>query len=208
MKNSIHNNRILIVDDNREIHEDFRKILGKKVPEKTALDDFESAIFEDEPPDPNAFLIPEYTLDFASQGKEALNKVIRAEAEGRPYALVFMDVRMPPGWDGVRTIKEIWSRHPYIEMVIVSAHADYTWVEIYKELGPTDRLLFLRKPFDTFAIKQMASSLTKKWELSYFARKYVSELREEIETAQDTISKLEGFIRSKTIALEKILKDI
>lgn len=203
------NNRIMIVDDNKEIHADFRKILARKAPKKTGLEEVESAIFDDDDePISVISLQPEYDLDFACQGREALDKVVTADAAGIPYALIFMDVRMPPGWDGVRTIKEIWSRFPYIEMVIVSAHSDYTWDEIHKTLGPTDRLLFLRKPFDTFAIKQMASTLTKKWELSHFARKYVSELNEEIDTAQETINKLEGFIKNKTKALTKILNDI
>ena len=54
-----------------------------------------------------------YELDHAYQGEEAFTKVKEAEESGRPYAVLFMDVRMPPGWDGIQTIRRIWERYPH-----------------------------------------------------------------------------------------------
>ena len=175
--------RVLIVDDNDSIHKDFHKVLGppKVKPQKEALLDLEAEIFgdDDEMEEPENLSIS-YEVDSAYQGKDALNKVIKAEEEERPYALAFMDVRMPPGWDGIHTIEKIWARDPYIEMVIVTAHSDYTWGQIINKIGSTDRLLFLRKPFDPTAVKQMALTLTQKWALGSVARRKVDELDKEI----------------------------
>jgi diguanylate cyclase (GGDEF)-like protein len=107
--------------------------------------------------------------------------VDKAAQEGRPYALVFMDVRMPPGWDGIETISRIWIKHPYVEMVLCTAYSDYTWDDIVAKLGSSDKLLFLRKPFDAVAVQQMALSLVKKWNLGEQARNYVKNLEQEVQ---------------------------
>lgn len=125
------NNRILIVDDNPSIHRDFKKVLSNpRAEEKRKLALIEKGLF----PDDNEPLEeedqdhhPNYEVDTALQGEEAFCKVIKAQEEGRPYALVFMDVRMPPGWDGIETIGHIWEKYPEVEMVICTAYSDYSW---------------------------------------------------------------------------------
>lgn len=177
------NNRILIVDDNISIHRDFKKVLtNPRADEKKRLALIEQGLF----PDVELELEPvtndhqDYLVDSAFQGEEALEKVEKAYQEGRPYTLIFMDVRMPPGWDGIETISRIWQKYPEIEMVICTAYSDYSWEKILNELGTTDRLLFLRKPFDTTAVKQMALSQTRKWNLAQEAKRYVAQLESEI----------------------------
>lgn len=177
------NNRILIVDDNISIHRDFKKVLSNpRAEEKKKLAAIEKGLFQDSPQEETGPLLEfqDYEVDSAFQGEEALQMVIRAHEEDRPYALVFMDVRMPPGWDGIETIARIWARYPDIEMVICTAYSDYSWEKILAQLGTTDRLLFLRKPFDTTAVKQMALSQTQKWNLTQQAKRYVQELEVEI----------------------------
>jgi len=188
------NNRILIVDDNTSIHRDFNKVLGNpRAAEKRKLAQIERGLFmdEDEGDDDPFQDQPEYIVDSAFQGEEALAMVIKAHEEGRPYALVFMDVRMPPGWDGIETISRIWEIYPEIEMVICTAYSDYSWERILIQLGTTDRLLFLRKPFDTTAVKQMALSQTQKWNLFQKARHYVEKLKAEIETRKKSEAELQ-----------------
>ncbi|MCB1045139.1 MAG: EAL domain-containing protein [Acidobacteria bacterium] len=174
--------RILIVDDNIAIHNDFKKVLAQdKIFGENEFKSLERELFADESSDSEDDVdTPIYEVDSAFQGQEALHMVEKAEQDGEPYALVFMDVRMPPGWDGIKTISKIWERHSDIEMVICTAYSDYSWEKIIQELGTTDRLLFLRKPFDTTAVKQMALSLTRKWNLHRQARLYVSQLENEI----------------------------
>ena len=99
------NNRILIIDDNPAIHEDFRKILGPADATLTKeLDAAEALLFGDKVDSARTGFL----IDSAFQGKEGLEKVRAAFAEGKPYALAFVDVRMPPGWDGIKTIQKVW----------------------------------------------------------------------------------------------------
>lgn len=177
-QSSIENNRILIVDDNASIHEDFTKILPSKPDDFADFDELEQDLFGTSiGPSPSGSMEPVYyQLSHAYQGNEAYEMIEKAETQGQPYALVFMDVRMPPGWDGIETIQRIWKRWPHMEMVICTAYSDYSWEKILKRVGQTDQLMFLRKPFDLISVKQMALALTKKWNLAAKARSYVSDL--------------------------------
>ena len=190
-----HNTRILIVDDNKSIHEDFRKVLCNNTNEShQAVYKLEDELFGSDNANQDKEATIEYEVDSAYQGKEALEMIQKAENEGRPYALAFMDVRMPPGWDGVETISRIWLKFPYIEMVLCTAYSDYTWDEIVKKLGATDKLLFLRKPFDAIAVQQMSLTLTKKWNLGEQARTYVKQLEVEV--------------NERTVQLKKLLDEL
>jgi two-component system, sensor histidine kinase and response regulator len=167
------NHRILIVDDNRAIHDDFRKILCTKDYD-SGLRDLEAVMFgeSDTSPDPNS----NYEVDFALQGKEALQKVSSAIAEGRPYALAFVDMRMPPGWDGLETIEHLWEVDPDIHTVICTAYSDHSWADIVKRLVRQEQWLILKKPFDNAEVCQMAAALSQKWSLQKQLHGHVAEL--------------------------------
>jgi two-component system cell cycle sensor histidine kinase/response regulator CckA len=168
------NLRILIVDDNRAIHADFRKILCHR--EETSAASWEAAarelLGEESPKDETAT----YELDSAYQGKEALEMVRQALREGRPYAMAFVDVRMPPGWDGVETTAHLWEACPDLQVVICTAYSDYSWEDMSAKLHCADRLLLLKKPFDSVEALQLASALTEKWQLQQRAQMKVEEL--------------------------------
>jgi len=182
--NGQYNNRVLIVDDNPSIHEDFKKILPAADETDFDLDKLLQEVFTGHvTPDPAPAHDGQrvyYTLAHAFQGKEAYEMVVAAETGGQPYAVSFMDIRMPPGWDGIETIKRIWADHPHVEMVICTAFSDYSWDEILVKIGTSDQLQFLRKPFDVVSIKQMALALTKKWNLARKARQYVQDLEQAV----------------------------
>lgn len=185
--------RILIVDDNIAIHNDFRKVLTQeRVLGEMEFKSLERELFSGEESDGEEDApSPVYQVESAYQGQEALEMVRRAYAENRPYSVVFMDVRMPPGWDGIQTISTIWEHFPEVEMVICTAYSDYSWEKIIEKLGTTDRLLFLRKPFDTTAVKQMALSLTRKWHLQRQAADYVTKLENEIKERKKSEEQLD-----------------
>jgi two-component system, cell cycle sensor histidine kinase and response regulator CckA len=169
-----YNHRILIIDDNPSIHEDFRKILGPadaKLAEE--LDATEASLFGDKAGGSSA---RNFQIDSAFQGQEGLEKVRAACAGGAPYAVAFVDVRMPPGWDGIETISRIWKEFPDLQIVICTAYSDYSWDEIAKSVGNTDQMLVLKKPFDSVEVLQMAHALSKKWQLTQVARKQMEEL--------------------------------
>ncbi len=179
--------RILIVDDNSSIHDDFRKILVLPIVD-SRLDQIEQLLFKKERK--NNEPIYEYVIDDAYQGTEAIDMVQKAEDEGFPYSLVFMDVRMPPGIDGVETIDLIWKKFPNIEMVICSAYSDYSWDEILDKFGQTDKLLFVKKPFNIIVVKQLALSLITKWDIAKKNRNYMDLLEKEVEERTKELSDL------------------
>ncbi len=194
--------RILIVDDNKSIHEDLRNMLLSDTNETNAEKDaLKKELFgdltSDEPEESDEIQI-NYDIDDAFQGEEAVKMVEEAEEAGNPYALIFMDVRMPPGMDGIMTIKEIWKNHPNVEMVICTAYSDYSWDKIHSMLGSTSRLLFVRKPFDMVAIKQVALTLTTKWELDRLNREHIETLEDKISERTNELRELvkekEGYI--------------
>ena len=141
-KETIH--RILVIDDNHNIHEDFKTILLEENDSKE-LDSLKAEVFGDSSPEPA--YSRKYELNFASQGKEGYEKVTKAFSENRPYQLVFVDMRMPPGWDGLQTIEHIWKVDPRTQIVICTAYSDYSWEDIIQRLGKSQNLLILKKPF-------------------------------------------------------------
>jgi signal transduction histidine kinase len=156
------NRRVLIVDDNPAIHDDFKKILAPGAAPSDDLDGMLGDVFG---------TVAEATgtrfeLDSAFQGEAALEAVRAAVACGRPYALAFMDVRMPPGWDGVKTTSEILQADQEIGVVICSAYSDHSFEDLAKAFGETDRVLILRKPFDMIEVRQLAHALHRRWGLA------------------------------------------
>jgi EAL domain-containing protein (putative c-di-GMP-specific phosphodiesterase class I)/DNA-binding NarL/FixJ family response regulator len=169
----IANRRVLVVDDNQAIQDDFRKILGPRVEADPALLKSEAALFGD-----TITLAAQsvFLLDFAFQGEEALAKVKQAVDDDHRYAMAFMDVRMPPGWDGIETTARIWQLDPDMQIVICTAYSDHTWEQIRRKLGNSDRLVILKKPFDNIEVLQLAEMLTEKWRLAQRARTSLAEL--------------------------------
>jgi CheY-like chemotaxis protein len=171
------NRRVLIVDDNESIHTDFKSILSPDRTAYTNLTSIESNLFDEKTP-----LLPaiNFEVDCASQGQEGYAKVIEAAKAGRPYAVAFVDVRMPPGWDGIQTVERIWAEHPELEVVICTAHSDYTWEQMLEKLGRSDQLLVLKKPFDTIEVLQVAHALTGKWNLAHRLQAHMAEVERKV----------------------------
>lgn len=181
-------NRILIVDDSEAIHRDIIKILSgpKHTNQRADLNAIERELFEDAPTPKSSDRTSvidaiRYRIDSAFQGCEAVEMVDRAAEEGYPYAMVFMDVRMPPGMNGIETIEQIWHKYPAIEMVIVTAFSDHSWEDILMRVGRTDRLMILRKPFDLITIKQLALALTQKYHISVKVQNYLKHIELEVQ---------------------------
>jgi PAS domain S-box-containing protein len=172
------NPRILIVDDHGAIHEDFRRILLP--PASSQAERRVAELLRDHLPGVVAPALrpePSWTIDSAYQGEEALGLATRAHAGGHPYALAFVDIRMPPGWDGLTTIEALWRVDPDLRVVICTAFSDHSWDDICARLDSRDRLLFLRKPFDAIEVLQLATTLTRSWSLERVNRVQQQQLR-------------------------------
>ena len=185
------NRRILIVDDTESIHDDFRSIMGNMAAPTSAFDDSKAALLgaPQARPKPASF-----NLVSAYQGCEALELVTQSISSKSPFAMAFIDVRMPPGWDGIETLERIWKVDPAIQAVICTAFSDYSWDDMIDRFGNTDRLLILRKPFDNMEVRQLASALTRKWQLERDAEsqmrhlaELVNERTKEITNARDEL---------------------
>ena len=166
------NRRILLIDDTPSIHEDFRKILTPTSAQHAELDEMEAALFGSEAKSTNLL----FELDSAYGGQEGLGKLIQALQENRPYALAFVDMRMPEGWDGAQTIEHLWQKDPLLQVVVCTAYSDYSWDELLERLHAHDRLLILKKPFDNIEVQQMANTLLTKWEMTERASIQMSHL--------------------------------
>ena len=164
------NKRILIVDDQQDLREQMAKLLSRSTKKSetvslvrqmrsrllglSATADQES---DDEPERGG------YEVDVASQGQEALEKVKRALEANKPYSVMFLDMRMPPGWDGLETAKRIREVDKLLEIVIMTAYADHDQETVAKSVGAPDKLLYIKKPFQSEEIFQLALCLTSKW---------------------------------------------
>ena len=169
------NHRILIVDDSAPIHDDFKKILVRS--SSTGDNDFEKAeasLFG--PSETGDEHDQDFELTDAYQGEDALAAVREAVKAGRPFAMAFVDVRMPPGWDGIETTLQLWKADPDLQIILCTAYSDYSWRDVHARLGATDRMVILKKPFDAMEVLQLASSLAEKWMLLQRSRLKVLDL--------------------------------
>jgi CheY-like chemotaxis protein len=171
------NHRILVIDDNRAIHADFRKILTpSKLPHDSSEE--EAALFGKTTV---KFQYPAFEIDSAYQGQEGLDLIEKSLLEARPYALAFVDVRMAPGWDGIETTCNIWEKYPDLQVVICTAYSDHSWEEILRKLGYSDRMVILKKPFENIEVLQLAVAMTEKWRLNQQAKLRLRDLEELIQ---------------------------
>lgn len=205
------NQRILVVDDNPSIHDDFRRILQLDT-ESEDLERARSALFGD------ARLIQAhepFQVDCADQGQVALDLVQAANNAGRPYAVAFVDMRMPPGWDGLETIEQLWKVDAGLQVVICTAYSDQPWGEIRERIGRTDKLLILQKPFNSIEALQLATALCWKWDL---ANKAVGQLHElsrlveertaELQHANQQLTDINGALMRTVVNLESAQTEI
>jgi EAL domain-containing protein (putative c-di-GMP-specific phosphodiesterase class I)/CheY-like chemotaxis protein len=172
------NGRILLIDDTPAIHQDFKKIFGSGLRSAAALFEAEARFFGSAGRNPT---LPVFQIDCAFQGQEGVELVRRARAQKRPFGVAFVDMRMPPGWDGIETITRLWGEDPDVQVVICTAHSDYSWMQTREKLGHPDRFIVLKKPFDGIEVLQLAESLTEKWRLARQERRHLRDLEDRIQ---------------------------
>ena len=169
--------RILVIDDTPAIHADIRKVLAPEAIQDE-LDELTAQLFDDGdgpcPPSLN------YQVDSAFQGATGLNMVAKAIEDGQPYSMAFVDVRMPPGWNGVETIERIREVDQDIQIVMCTAYSDFSWRDIQNRFGRNDWMLIIHKPFDVAEVQQLACALSEKWSLARLASVNKQRLEENV----------------------------
>jgi diguanylate cyclase (GGDEF)-like protein/PAS domain S-box-containing protein len=193
------NRRVLFVDDLPSIHEDFRKIL---CPAAAAvdLDADEALLFGSQ----SAVSSVRFEMDSAYQGAEALDKVQASLGKGVSYAMAFIDMRMPPGWDGVETVERLWQVDPRLQVVFCTAYSDYSWKEILQRLDVRDRLLILKKPFDPIEVYQFANALTAKWQMTEQAAFKMERLEHAVEERTRELSNANIIVQNSPVVLYRL----
>jgi diguanylate cyclase (GGDEF)-like protein/PAS domain S-box-containing protein len=197
--NTSENRRVLFVDDMPSIHEDFRKILCPAVA-TIDLDADEALLFGVQ----TAATSLRFEMDSAYQGAEALDKVQASIGKGAPYAMAFIDMRMPPGWDGVETVERLWQVDPRLQIVFCTAYSDYSWKEILQRLDVRDRLLILKKPFDPIEVYQFASALTTKWQMTEQAAFKMERLEHAVEERTRELSNANIIVQNSPVVLYRL----
>lgn len=205
------NRRILVVDDNSSIHDDFRKILQFET-ESEALALARSALFGESIPLPSH---EPFEVNCVHQGQAALAVMKTALGENRPYAVAFVDMRMPPGWDGLETIEHLWEVDSRLQVVICTAYSDQPWSEIRERIGRTDKLLILQKPFNGIEALQLAAALCQKWDLASKAvgqlhelSRLVDERTTELQRANQQLTEINGALVRTVSNLEAAQTEI
>ncbi|HYC69585.1 MAG TPA: response regulator [Opitutaceae bacterium] len=191
------NRRIIVIDDNPAIHNDIRKILCPAANAEGENVDALAAELFGEAPEPARLPAGTFNVDSAFQGREGLEQIRAAAARGEPYAMAFVDVRMPPGWDGVETTEHLWQADPDLQVVICTAYSDCSWDEMLRRIGGSDRMVVLKKPFDAIEVLQLAHALTSKWNLLARTRAHADELEKRVRVRTAELERANGSLHDE-----------
>ena len=182
---SVETLRVLIADDDEAILGLYGAILSEQRLAKsplTEMDALEAELFgsgnatQDPPPVQSS-----YDLTLCGQAKEAVEAARQAVEESRPYAMAFLDVRMPPGPDGIWAAEQIRSIDPYIQIVVVTGFSDIDPRDIERRVPPQDRLLYLQKPFHPYEIRQFISTFGARTRVENHVREILANLEDRVQ---------------------------
>jgi diguanylate cyclase (GGDEF)-like protein len=155
--------RVLVADDEPQLLAAYKVCLESDAASETAnVDAMGDALFGPTA-ELNSAPTVEVQADYVNQGAAAVEAVSKALADGNPYAVLFLDMRMPPGMDGYETAKQVRALDSEINIVIVTGYSDHSPLQVAKVAGPLDKLYYLAKPFEIDEIRTLASSLSSKW---------------------------------------------
>lgn len=203
--------RVLVVDDETAVLDVYRKILSVAVPsvERVARQDLRARLLRgtaaEEPSAAAARRSSRFAPVFCSGAEAAVDAVRLAQVDGQPLAVVFLDMRMPPGPDGAWAAEKIRALDGEIEIVLCTAFSDTDPAEISERVPPEDKLFYLQKPFHPHEVRQIATALGLKWsaerriaKLAYSdtltglpnRTRFLDQLSDALETAKERNEKL------------------
>jgi len=159
------NNRILLVDDEPRILEELGKVLSPVEQSNTELNELENRLFNNSKTNQRKTTC--YNVCCCRQGDEAVREVRESVEKKEPFSVAFIDIRMPPGPDGVSTAEEIRKLDPNVQIVMMTGYSDFDISEIAHRIPPEDKLLYMQKPIHSQEIRQFALALTAKWQSDY-----------------------------------------
>ncbi len=171
--------RFLLADDNQAVLESYRHIFAGIVNGRTS--EARMLKLQTNPSQAKSLTARDDVVDFewvfCQQGDEAVEVIRASVEEQRPFAAAFIDVRMPPGPDGVWTAERIRAMDPYVHIVMVTAYSDFDPEEIARRVPPADRLLYIQKPFHVVEIRRFVWALSTKWRAEKLSRRMQAKLQ-------------------------------
>ena len=156
-------NRILVVDDDAMLIGDYLRCLGEGFEPDCAtstLGDLEKVLFGEETDEHGA---AKFDVQSRNQGQAAVEAVREAVKVGSPYSIVFLDIRMPPGIDGIEAARQIRELDRNVNIVIVTGSTSPEPENLATEIPPADRIFYFKKPFHAVECRQLAAALCGKW---------------------------------------------
>ncbi|MDX9834495.1 MAG: EAL domain-containing protein [Desulfobulbus sp.] len=157
--------RILVVDDEAAIRDSYRDILSAKnaepQPDSRSLEEMRARLFGTNPAKIEA-TSERFELRFSSGAEEAVAAVKESVQEDRLFSVIFLDMRMPPGPDGLWTAIRIRELDERVDIVVVTAYSDMDPAEISHKVPPAGSMFYLQKPFHPHEILQLAGALGRR----------------------------------------------
>ena len=186
-------NRVLVVDDDAQLIEEYLRCLGENFEPEAAtatLGDLEKVLFGEETDRHGS---ARFEVHSRNQGDAAVDAVRAAVGVGRPFAIVFIDIRMPPGIDGMEAARRIRELDPNINIVIVTGSMSADPDNLAKQIPPADKIFFFKKPFHGVECRQLAAALCGKWHADMALRQANEELERRVEERTAALQKLAYF---------------
>ena len=186
-------NRVLVVDDDALLISEYVSCLGSNFePDSltTTLGDLEKVLFGEETDDSGA---ARFEVQWRNQGESAVEAIREACRLGAPYSIVFLDIRMPPGMDGIEAARQIRKLDPNINIVIVTGSDGAEPENLGKTIPPADRIFFFKKPFHAIECRQLAAALCGKWHSDLALRKANDDLEKRVAKRTEALHRLAYF---------------
>jgi diguanylate cyclase (GGDEF)-like protein len=183
-------NRILVVDDDAMLIGEYLRCLGEGFEPDcatTTLGDLEKVLFGEDTDERGA---AKFDVQSTNQGKTAVEAVRDAVKTGNPYAIVFLDIRMPPGIDGIEAARQIRELDRNVNIVIVTGSLSPEPEDLGKEIPPADRIFFFKKPFHAVECRQLAAALCGKWHSDLALRRANDVLEQRVWERTEALHKL------------------
>jgi diguanylate cyclase (GGDEF)-like protein len=169
----------------RCLGEDFEPDIGA-----TTLTDLEKVLLGEDTDERGAARFEVHTRN---QGEAAVAAVAAAVEAGQPYAVVFVDTRLPPGMDGIEAAKKIRSLDPNVNIVVVTGAVSPAPESLGKQIPPADKVFFFQKPFHALECRQLAAALCGKWHADVALRRVNGDLERRVEERTTALQKLAYF---------------
>ena len=205
--NEMTSNRILVVDDDALLLDEYVRCFGKDFDSEfgtSTLSDLEKAIFGDDEGESDT---ARFAVETRDQGEAAVDAVREAVKDEQPYSIVFLDIRMPPGIDGIEAAKRIRALDPDVNIVIVTGSSSAKVDKLDSMIPPADKIFFFEKPFHALECRQLAAALCGKWHADLALRRANEELELRVERRTAALHKLAYYDPVTRLANQWLLLD-